>query len=85
MQLDFDEQVEMFANRAQQFGLDEAKAYFLERSPENAEEVFAEFMRRVGEPLAVQVGLVDDGIEPWYLPLADKDSPRWAFAKTRLR
>ena len=84
MQLDFDEQVEMFANRAQQFGLDEAKAYFLERSPENAEEVFAEFMRRVGEPLAVQVGLVDDGIEPWYLPLADKDSPRWAFAKTRL-
>src|SRR5690606_30489719 len=52
--------------------------------PSEADEVLAEYRRRIGEPLRVVRGLVRPGHESWYLPKPDGKSPRWAFARARL-
>ncbi|MEQ1698539.1 MAG: Z1 domain-containing protein [Ilumatobacteraceae bacterium] len=83
-ELDLEEALENFDNRVRHHGLEHAEAALRARKPLVAEEILAEFHRRIGVPLRNQRGLVGNDVEAWYMPKGDADSPRWAYAKTKL-
>lgn len=65
-----------------QHGKDWAEDRLRRRYPNEAGLVLREFAIRIGKP--VVGGLVTPDLEPWYLPKADRDMPRWSFAKSHL-
>lgn len=73
-----------FNNLVQIHGLVEATPRFRAWQPALADDVIFEYKRRVGEPFAVQHGLVDPNLKRWYVPLKEVNSPRWAYARTKL-
>jgi Z1 domain len=76
--------LEDFDLRVQRNGLDSAKSWALERHPDAAGLIFSTYWERIGELFIPRRGLVALDHEPWYFPKADHESPRWAYAKTKL-
>ena len=81
---DLEDALEAYGNRVKRNGLDSAEKSLRERRGAAAEVIIAEFRKRVGEPLATKCGLLAAGVNGWYLPRADHDSPRWVYARSRL-
>ena len=81
---DLEDALEAHGNRVKRHGLDSAETALRERRGEIAEEIIAEFRKRVGVPLRNQRGLLAENTEGWYVPKGDADSPRWVHARSRL-
>jgi hypothetical protein len=75
---------EAHGNGVKRNGLKWAEAYLRERNGETAEQLKAEFRKRVSEPLRNTRGLIAKNPDDWYAPRADHDSPRWAYARARI-
>lgn len=80
---DLEEELHGHDSRVQQHGVEWAEERLRTRKPLTAEFIIATYRERIGEPLHKR-GLLAADHEKWYLPRPDHDSPRWAFAKTRL-
>lgn len=76
--------LEAFGSRVKRNGLEVAEANLRSRRPADAEQVLAEFHRRVGIPLRNGRGLLADDAHGWYMPRPDHDSPRWNYARAKL-
>ena len=81
---DLEDALEAHGNRVKRNGLESAEASLRERRGETAEQIIAEFRKRVGEPLRNNRGLIAKHPDEWYVPRADHDSPRWVYARSRL-
>ncbi len=81
--VDLEDELHDHDGRVQRHGVEWAEEKLRTKSPDIAELVIATYRERIGEPLHTR-GLVSTDHEGWYLPKPDHESPRWAFAKTRL-
>lgn len=79
-----EDQLELHDGRVQKHGVEWAEQALREKKGADAEVIIAEYRARIGELLHVARGLTDPALEGWYLPKPDHESPRWAYARTRL-
>lgn len=84
MNNDLEDWLDDFDHRVQLHGFESAEAWVLERHPEEAEQIVSTYWDRIGELFTLKRGLADPEHERWYLPKPDHESPRWAYAKTKL-
>lgn len=81
---DLEEQLELHDGRVQKHGVDWAEQALRDRRGAEAEAIITEYRARIGKLLHVDRGLTNPGLEGWYLPKPDHESPRWAYARTQL-
>lgn len=70
--------------RVRAHGTEYAEGKLRESLPEVADEVLAEYRRRIGDLVKVTGGLVEPGRTSWYSPKELSRSPRWAHARKHL-
>jgi len=81
---ELEDQLDQFEFQVNRHGVEDAERILRQIRPEKAEEIIKEFRERIGKPLRDHHGLLSQDHKAWYLPKSDVQSPRWAYAKSRL-
>lgn len=82
---DLEDQLELHDSKVMRHGVADAEAALRQRRPADADIIISTYRERIGALLNVPSGLIDPDLEGWYQTRPDHDSPRWTFARDRLR